>query len=344
MNEDHRIWEQISIFESNDFLGKWYTQRHGRGLNAARKREIGSNFTQGREYFHSAGAAAASVRPLLLYYGVLSLSRGVILLLDRNKKEENLKPSHGLEVVDWGATLSDGIENVLDLRVRATNGTFGELAYASKNRQATAWWSAPKMVIGSFSVEHKWPQFTSDKTVVTLDDLLSRDQRFLSLYERTTGRPTKVHLSEIVADGNGVEISVLPTSASARLNFSSAFGLPIDVTVARRENARRLPIPNYFFRLVGDDRNRLKPTLPVSQYVGNDGMFILEDFPNGDRMSELLRTFLISYILGMLVRYFPSRWIGLLRNEKGDVAQPILTAAVNAVERDFPRLVSEALG
>ena len=72
-------------------------------------------------------------------------------------------------------------------------------------------------------------------------------------------------------------------------------------------------------------------------------MFILEDFPNGDRLSELLRTFLISYMIGMLVRYFPSRWIALLRNEKGDLAQPVLMASVNAVERDFPTLIADAL-
>lgn len=132
-----QIWEKVSVFESHDFVGKWYRGRHGRTLNAIRTREIASCFTQGREYFTSAKIAATSVRPLLLYYGVLSLSRGVILLRDRTKTEANLKPSHGLEVVQWQGTLSGGIEKVLELQVRATTGTFGELASASGNLQAT---------------------------------------------------------------------------------------------------------------------------------------------------------------------------------------------------------------
>lgn len=343
MNGEYRVWEQLSIFESTDFVGKWYKGRQGRALNTDRKREIASCFTQGREYFYSAKGAAPSVRPLLLYYGALSLSRGVILLLDRNKNEESLKPSHGLETVDWGPTLSRGIENVLDLKIRATNGTFGELVHASKNRQATSWWSAERMAAGSYRVELKPPCFTTDKTIFSLDDLLARDQRLMTLYKRTTGRPSRVHLAEIVADKDGVEVSIIPENSIEKLNISSIFGLPENIDINIRTRTRRLPLPNYFFRFTGKDLNALKSTLPASQYVGGDGMFILEDFPNGDRLSELLRTFLISYMIGMLVRYFPSRWIALLRNEKGDLAQPVLMASVNAVERDFPTLIADAL-
>lgn len=84
---ERRIWEELSVYESHDFVGKWYKIRHGRTLNAVRTREIASSFTQGREYFASAKGAATSVRPLLFYYGVLSLSRGLILLLDRTKAD-----------------------------------------------------------------------------------------------------------------------------------------------------------------------------------------------------------------------------------------------------------------
>ena len=50
-----------------------------------------------------------------------------ILANNPDKKEESLKPRHGLETVDWQHTLSGGIKNVLELRIRATDGTFGEL-------------------------------------------------------------------------------------------------------------------------------------------------------------------------------------------------------------------------
>ena len=64
-----------------------------------------------------------TVRPLLLFYGALSLSRGVILANNPGKKEESLKPTHGLELVDWQGTLKGRIQNVLELQLRTTSGT-----------------------------------------------------------------------------------------------------------------------------------------------------------------------------------------------------------------------------
>lgn len=345
IRNDRGIWEELSLFESHDYVGKWYSTRHGRTLNASRIREIVSCFAQGREYFVSAKSAAASVRPLLLYYGVLSLSRGAILLRDTYKSESSLKPSHGLEVVDWNETLAGGIASVLDLRIRVTNGTFKELAAAVGNFQWTGWWVPPNFVIGQYTAELPSPQLVDDGSTLSLDDLVSRDHRFLGLYQRTTGNVPKVHMSEIVADPTGLEVSIFAFSNGAtRETVETRFSWPAGTAVQERALARRMPTANYCVHLPGTDLNALKPLLPATQYEGGDGMYALEDFPNGDRLSEFLRTFLLSYFLGMLVRYFPSRWIALLRNERGDVAQPVLMAAVNAIEADIPILILRAIG
>ena len=87
-------------------------------------------------------------------------------------------------------------------------------------------------------------------------------------------------------------------------------------------SGQRLPIPNFLVHLSGTDLNALKPLLPATQFKVNDALFVLEDLPNGDRLSECLRTYILSYFLGMLVRYYPSRWIALLRDEEGGMAQP----------------------
>lgn len=342
--EARRTWENLSRYESHDYIGKWYTRRHRRTLSASRTKEITSCFIQGREYFVSAASSANSVRPLLLYYGVLALSRGVILLRDPAKNEANLKPSHGLEVVDWQGTLARGISGILDVEIRATNGTFGELVTAVGSQQQTAWFTLPRFAPGYFHSTYPNPKFLTDNSKIKLDDLLSRDCRLLSTYSETTGRPTRVHLCEVVADQNAVEFSIFNLGGSVTQELvETKFGWPEGTVVNARPQARRMPIPNYFITLPHSDLNAVKPVIPLTQYTGNDGMFVLEDFSNGDRYSELLRTFLLSYILGMLVRYFPSRWIALLRNEKGDVAQPLLVGAMNAIEVDYPELIKGAL-
>ena len=103
-------WREISRFESYDLVRSWYQQTHQRQINAAKTRQINAFFIQGREYFKSASSADMSVKPLLLYYGVLSLSRGAILLRNTGKKEESLAPSHGLKEVNWRGTMSGGIK------------------------------------------------------------------------------------------------------------------------------------------------------------------------------------------------------------------------------------------
>ena len=73
---NNKEWHEISQFESYDLARSWYQQTHQREMNAAKTRQINAFFIQGREYFKSASSADMSVKPLLLYYGVLSLSRG----------------------------------------------------------------------------------------------------------------------------------------------------------------------------------------------------------------------------------------------------------------------------
>ena len=87
-----------------------------------------------------------------------------------------------------------------------------------------------------------------------------------------------------------------------------------------------------------------KKLFPVSHYGSGEYMSVILDFPNGDKMTEFFKLYLVSYCLGMLSRYFPSVWMALLRNEKGDFAQPLLVRAVEAIETEFPEYVMHQLG
>ena len=82
----------------------------------------------------------------------------------------------------------------------------------------------------------------------------------------------------------------------------------------------------------------------VSHYGGEgEFMVVILDFPNGDKLTEFIKLYLLSYTLGMFARYHPSVWTALLRNEKCDFAQPLLVDAVQAIERDFAQYLSSHL-
>ena len=97
---DH--WARLSIYESTDLVRDLFFRRHGRELSSGKAREIVSAVAQGREYFSAAKEAGLLVCPLLQYYGVLSLSRALILLLNRSFRETSLPQAHGLEPISLG--------------------------------------------------------------------------------------------------------------------------------------------------------------------------------------------------------------------------------------------------
>lgn len=129
-----RTWYALREFETRDITSRSYKSRHSLELSAAKAREISSNFVQAREYFRNASAADFTVRPLLLYYGVASLSRGLTLFLDPKKRETSLKQSHGLKIQSWGPKLSNGLNGIGNLQIQLTKGLFHDLLTSTNNR------------------------------------------------------------------------------------------------------------------------------------------------------------------------------------------------------------------
>ncbi len=100
-----RIWNKLSEFETRDFVERFIKAKHNREASARQILEISSNFIQGREYFLNAQRAGISVKPLLQYYGVSALTRGLILAIDPQASEAAMKPSHGLDAIKIGENL-----------------------------------------------------------------------------------------------------------------------------------------------------------------------------------------------------------------------------------------------
>lgn len=202
---DRKLWEPLQRFESRDYLAKYYSKEHGRSLNTHRAHEIGSCFTQGREYFTSASTASDAVKPLLLYYGIASLSRGVTLLKDSKKREESLTPSHGLTTLDWAKTLHNGISNVLNLRVQCSKGTFPEFVSAVGNGQSYAWLSKDNRT-GHFKKDFGKLSFITDGSFLSLGDFLSREKDLSSEYEIAIDGWANTDFGHVVALDNCIRI------------------------------------------------------------------------------------------------------------------------------------------
>ena len=89
------IWYYLREFESTDLIISHIKNKYNYQLPKNKANEIASAFTQGREFFKSCQRSDLSVMPILQYYGIIALSRGLILILNKDARENNIKPSHG---------------------------------------------------------------------------------------------------------------------------------------------------------------------------------------------------------------------------------------------------------
>ncbi|EKF9663271.1 hypothetical protein O1C66_003543 [Vibrio cholerae] len=334
MNEQHI--KKLSRFKSFDYVDSWYTKAHTRKINSKKIQQINACFTQGLDYFENAKDASLSVKPLLLYYGVLSICRGIILCNNKNKTEEQLKASHGLEVYNWQQTLSSGIKNVLNLEIKATDGTFRELVDVCSHINSISFFiGATNNKAGNGHVLGK-PKFARDGSVLTLGDLLSRSIYTCRDYEGITGEPSQSSFARVASTNEGMYFAFplvgVPTFLANKIDGESiVYGSSLKVAPGLRAAADAKDA----IVILSNGDNSHYSKFPSFIYKAGDFATVISDFPNGDKLTEFTKLCLLSYILGMLVRYYPSKWISLLKNEKGDRAQPLMLEIVSAIESNF---------
>ena len=181
---------------------------------------------------------------------------------------------------------------------------------------------------------------------MTLDDLISRLLQTGLAYPELTGRRAKMFGgARIASHPPGVHLAFPLVGIPEELR-RLADGLHVQIGSSNQvapglrqgDDAKDTLI----FVRRGDETH--PDAFPVSHYGGEgEYMVVMLDFPNGDKLTEFIKLFLISYVLGMLVRYHPSIWTALLRNDKGDFAQPLLVDAVEAIEQCFAQQLSYQL-
>ena len=81
--------------------------------------------------------------------------------------------------------------------------------------------------------------------------------------------------------------------------------------------------------------NKMFGSIPV--------LYVAEPFSGGIRYSQLCITYMVSFILGMLVRYYPTHWMALIHGERGDSMWPTINRAQQLVEETYPELVAEMI-
>lgn len=331
---DQGTWQNLLALESRDVVVKWFNELHGRELNARRSKEILAAAKQAREFFKNAAAANFSVKPLLTFYGVASLSRSLTLLFRREGGEDSLAKSHGLEAVAWSNTLSGdtsiGLSKITELRIRTCAGLFNDLLNATDN------WMT--MHARSSSVDWRVPYLTPTVGFeFTLEDLITRLPDLVKDYSLVSNTSRIGYINEMTfSEKMGFVIKTQKqnidelSAAYSKLGYTcknsedlTIFSAPPDISQINRPQFVHAYVDKMFGSIP-----RLYLAVPLS---------------NGVRYSQLLITYMLSYFLGMLARYFPTHWISLIQGEKGDALWPAINRAHHYVDYAYPELVFELI-
>ena len=332
MNQE--IWQQLLSLENRDITQQRFARIHSRELTARRAREINATAKQAREYFRNASNSNYSVRPLLTFYGVACLSRALLLLLKVEGGEEGLTTGHGIETVGWRDVMSGdtaaGLTRLGELTIRRRAGLFSDFVTHTKNRIS--------MHVRSQGVDwslcYDIPELDEEFSVA---DLFSRIPDLQTDYSNVSDMARYAPVNEIsYSKDKGFRIKVSQEPFSKFRSVYEHLGYTatcIDswctVTCDTKTLSKEPPmfIHTYIHKLFG--------SIP--------SLYLAEPFSGGARYSQLCITYMVSYILGMLVRYYPTHWISLIQGDKGDSMWPTMNRAQQCVEHSYPELVSELI-
>jgi YaaC-like Protein len=343
MNVD--AWTELSLFESHDFVIKKFRERNARDMSAAKASEIVAQFGQAREYFESATGAGILVRPLLVYYGAVSLVRGLILFLGIRQRAATLKPSHGLSELGWREVLSSETSRLGDLRIQLEqHGTFAELAATTQNREY-----AFITAMGSPRFLHRTEgskQFPP-ATVVTLQHLLARVPQLADLYEQTYDRLPSAYRGDVVmlAETSETRVSLFGSDyrMPSREVLKAEFSLPANLSMEIEQSYPARRDVCISFRIVHDSYATMTSQLPPT-WQGPGGIpWLVAPCSHGVCLSSLSTYYVIAFVFGMLARYHPTEWRNLLRGQRGDLLGPLVREAARVVEGELPRRVASEL-
>jgi len=314
-------------------------------LQLVRAQEIVSAFAQGREYFSAADAAGLLVRPLLQYYGVLSLSRGLVLFLNMDNLRENALPqSHGLTATGWGPNLARGDTSPAELEVEVTKGTFGQLLKCTSEGDFISVFTGPYPNRLIFNP----PPLSKDieGRRFSLKQVFARLPELRALYERT--------FDEAAANYRGFVFTIGETQTTIDVfkerkdldeeTIRRQLSIPPDVEVRAKFQHNFVPFaPHLTYCLTHGGERPFPMGLPQIEPAEED-MGIIAPFAENIRLSRLSRLFVLAYFLGTLARYHPTAWLSIMHGrQNGDRLLSMIRESMNIIQRSFPELTVRAL-
>ncbi len=318
-------WNDLLEFETRDLVKEYFKGVHNSEVNVWKISEVTSNFIQAREYFRNAQESNITVKPLLLYYGVLAMSKGLILTLDPKKTETTLRSSHGIEVKDWSQILKTKEFEKLELTVG--EGSFSELLDATGNTNYLRAGSKGINWKSQLSRPDKGYKFKLEQLYYYLPDLFeefktwtSKELPFIVIDELRYDNSNNLGVAVLSGTYHNKELIdlVFPEKYCKDLEIEKGSGK----TIVKWKYSEIEWSPNITQKWSGPFDLGVSCVIPV--------------LTNDKGLNIVSTMFTLAYVYGMMARYFPTTWISLGRVRQGDKIYPLIHRTLDFIVEKFP--------
>lgn len=327
-------WQYISNFESYELVKDKVQKQHKlkNPISTSQAREISSSFIHSRTYAQAAQDANLTIKPLLLYYSFSSAARGLTLYLS-GKRESSLYGSHGLSLDRLDIRQHDGYCDFSACKVHVNpKGLFFAFQNATK--------AISHLKNNSTKpIEFQSRKISTDSSFTFLD-LLSRWPDISEKYFFWKGECNYLSISSVTKQSNNqLKIAVsAPVSDETDFNRFNSFFSGTDFSFVGTEGRT-------VTYMGSDDVNNLPIFLDIENknLLGIGDLCLLPLLPSDQGLSKPCFLFSVSFILGMIVRYYPTQWTALINGQQKDGLLPSIKAAIDRLEIEIPRLCASFL-
>lgn len=318
-------WHFLKEFESKEIVKRFIKKKYGYELNSSKAIEINSAFIQGREYFSSSKQSDISVRPLLQYYGVVALSRGLTLILDKNLRENNITPSHGLKIKNWTDVNKSG--RIEDIVLKSSNGTFTELIKVTNNKTYFRAGSSGINWQVSFDIPPLEVEFSFKEIAFCFPDLSQSVKAWLDIEV-----PSRT-LNKLKLEGKKFELEIQGKNDTELLSqiFPSTCFEEIEIVEVNNTCIIKFKsdqIPNLCQRWVS-----------AFQVIGDP--CVVPPFNNGFSLNDISTMYSSSFILGTISRYYPSTWNNINKGINNDSVLAFALNYMDFIQEKFPQIIMD---
>ena len=332
-SSNQEIVDYIGLFRSQEYIAAIGREKFSAPLPERNLADIAASFVQGLEYIKSADQASLQIKPMLQYYGILNLVKGLCGLRYRDKGRSVPVSTHGLQRHSWDSHLTKEKLSFLDLEVvttKAESGAFAQVVSRAWHRNvvdAESMYPGPPWRI-TFIQQLGTLQLSKPGARIRLRELLARSRYVADTYATVTGESPKIHPVHMVA-GSG-QVGLYPVRLSRRDDSFSEHLKSVGSSRTYRSPHSKGEVAATFFS--EDD-----PNCPVLHEGTNLFGWAIEPMPSGDRPAEWIKLYVLSYIFGMLCRYYPSQWLTLISDYGAPPDGPIIHRSLHGIQQHFLR-------